>query len=439
MKISIAISLLILVVAAVIGWNNKQRIQVVSDTHRSLAAEAASLGLSIELENPEGVERVTKREREREDKASQARLVAKELIAFALETERFRERGEQPDESMQERTVEFMDKMLSLDVEQLKIVISEFRSNEEMKEQTRTGMISFAIMTLASDHPEAALTLFTESEGMFDNEMVGSRLLSSSLASWASKDADGALEWVRKNGEKHSDLISDRVKAGLVKGAASSSLTMGFELLGELKLKDSGDAIRSLARAVRTPGERTEFLTLYRDYVKTAPNVDQNNLVDAIYLLADGIVEDGFEEGSRWIKDNDLTEEEIESLAGNIGSSSKGGEKGQWIEWMGENLPDGDRERQIESTMRNWTQNDYRAAGEWLAEAPEGPAKDASVSAYAKTVAPHDPQIAAQWALTLPLGEKRKETLKAVYKGWPQDDEASKAAREAFMEQHPVE
>lgn len=48
-------------------------------------------------------------------------------------------------------------------------------------------------------------------------------------------------------------------------------------------------------------------------------------------------------------------------------------------------------------------------------------------------------QTAAQWAVTLPPGETRKETLDAVYKSWPQDDPASKAAREAFMENHPAE
>ncbi len=437
MKISIAISLLILAAAAVIGWNNRQRIQVVSETHRSLVAEAAALGLSIDTENPEGVSLATKRERE--DKAAQARLVAKELIAFAIETEKLRESGEQPGESMRKRTAEFMDKMLSLDAGQLKIVISEFRANEEMKEQTRTGMIAFAIMTLASDHPEVALTLFTESEGMFDNDMVGNHLLSNSLASWASKDAGGALEWVRKNGEKHPDLITDEVKAGLVKGAASNSLALGCDLLGELKLENSGHAINSLAGAVGSPAERTEFLMLYREYLKTASKADRNRSHDAMHRLAAGIVKDGFDEGSRWIRDNELTEEEIESLAGNIGLSSNGGEKGQWIEWMGENLPDGHREPHIESVVRNWTQNDYRAAGEWLAEAPPSPAKTASIAAYAETVAPHDPQTAAQWALTLPPGETRKQTLESVYESWPQDDPTSKAAREAFMAEHPAE
>ena len=437
MKIPIAISILILAVAAAIGWSNHQRIQVASETRRSLANEAAALGLSIDLKNPDGPHLVTKRPRG--DQAAHARQVAREFIAFALELEAFQESGETPDESMQERIAEFMERMLSLNAGQLKILIEEFRSSTEMKDDTRAGMIAFSIMTLADDHPEAALTLFAESDGMIDNEMMGTHLLTVSLANWAGRDPEGALAWVRKNGDKHPDLITDRVKAGLVRGAASNGLAMGFDLLGELQLEDPRDAIGGLANAVGSPAERTEFLRLYRGYLKTAPETDRGISSSAMHSLAQGIVNDGFEKGSRWVAENDLSEDEIGIIASGIGHHSKSGEKGRWIEWMGENLSEKNRDRQIESTMRSWTQNDYRAAGEWLAEAPASPAKSASVVGYAKAVAPHDPQVAAQWALTLPPGATRTETLEAVYESWPQDDPAGKAARAAFMAEHPAE
>ncbi len=437
MKISIAISILILALAAIMGWSNHQRIQVITETHLSLTNEAAALGLTIDVKNPHGAPFVTKRAREEKD--AHGRMVAKKLIAFALESEKFEESGEQPDDSMQEKVVELMDLMLSLDASQLKILIEEFRSNTQMKDETRKGMITFAIMTLASDHPKAALTLFTESEGMLDDQMMGTHLLASSLANWASSDPEGALEWVRKNGEKYPDLITDDIKAGLVKGAASNGIALGFNLLGELKLENPNDAISGLARAVRSPAERTEFLKLYREYLKTAPKAEMERSIGAMYYLADGIGKDGFEEGSRWMTENDLSEEERNSLASSIGNNAKSSEKGLWIDWMGENLSGKDRDRQIESVMQNWTQNDFRAAGEWLAEAPDSTAKTASVAAYAQTVAPHDPKVAAQWAITLPVGEKRKETLHSVYESWLKDEAANKAERDAFMAENPAE
>lgn len=437
MKISIALSLLILAVAAIFGWNNHQRILVITETHRSLAEEAAALGLSIDLQNPDGAPRLTKRARD--DKEARARLAAKKIVAFVLEIEELQESGEFEGEAMRARTAEFMDLMLSLDAAHLKILISELRASTEMKDDTRSGMIIFAIMTLANDHPEAALTLFTESDGMIDNEMMGTHLLSSSLANWASKDPDAALAWVRKNGKKYPDLITDEVKAGLVKGAASNGIALGFDLLGELELEDPDEAISALAGAVGSHEERTEFLKLFRAHRKADPNASGPISADVMHVLAEGIVKGGFEEGSRWVAENDLSKEEIGTMARRIESYAKSSEKGQWIVWIGENLSGEDRDRQIEAMMRSWTRNDYRAAGEWLAAAPEGPAKKASVSSYAKTVAPHDPQTAAQWALTLPPGESRKETLTAVYESWPQDDPASKAERDAFMATHPAE
>jgi hypothetical protein len=78
--------------------------------------------------------------------------------------------------------------------------------------------------------------------------------------------------------------------------------------------------------------------------------------------------------------------------------------------------------------IQNWTEKDYRAAGTWLASTPDSPTKQAAVRSYAETVAPYDPETAAQWALTLPADEKRTQTLKRIHQQWPKDDAAGAAA-----------
>ena len=60
----------------------------------------------------------------------------------------------------------------------------------------------------------------------------------------------------------------------------------------------------------------------------------------------------------------------------------------------------------------------------------------AAVRAYAKTVAPYEPQTAANWALTLPAGDERTGLLKTIHGHWKSQDEAA-AAR--FAEQHGLE
>ena len=434
MKISITLAILILAAFAAIAYKDRQMLSQVRKSHSEAVAEAAALGISIDPGNPEAAALVTKRTRE--DKEAAAKEVARELIAFAVEMKAFEEKGEQPDEAMQKRTTDFMELMLSLDSSQIKILIAEFRASTEMDEETRTGMVVFAIMTLAADHPEAALSIFTESGDAMEDGMMSRHLLSSSLANWASRDPDAALEWVRKNGKKHPDLITDEIKAGLVKGAAVKDMKLGFDLMTELKLEDASTALYGLAQSARTAEQRTEFLKLFRTF---SEGRDDSKTGSAISVLADGIVKDGFEEGSKWIAANKLTPEEMQTMASMIGYTAKSEERGKWISWMGESLPEKSRDTQIQGTVSHWTGEDYRAAGEWLAAEPEGATKRSAVKAYAETVGEYDPATAAQWAMTLPEGEERQETFQAIHSKMPDKTPAEKAARKAFKEQHGIE
>lgn len=431
MKISIAISILIVAALGFLGWENQKRISEITFTKATLSAEAAALKIDL---NEDGTVKATRRTKNaRADKEAEAHQAAMEFIAFAKELEAFKSGDKKPDEEMQKRIMDFMDRMLSLDAEQLKILITEFRACTELKDDTRNGMVMFAIMTLSNDHPEAALAIFTESQDLIENGMMSKNVLSSSLENWASKDPAAALDWVRKNSGKHSDLITDDVKVGLVKGAAQNDMKLAFVLISELKMKEPEKALNNLARAADTDAKRTEFLTLLRGQDKALGEKGDEITSSAVRNLADGIAKDGFENGSKWIAENKLTQDDIDSMSSTFGFNSKSSEKGKWIEWMGENVSEKNRESVIYGAMRVWTQNDYSAAGEWLAKTPAGPAKQTSVSSYAKTVAGYDPQTATQWALTLPEGEARKNTLTGIFENWPQKTEEDKQARDKFQ------
>ena len=94
---------------------------------------------------------------------------------------------------------------------------------------------------------------------------------------------------------------------------------------------------------------------------------------------------------------------------------------------MSENLPENDAKECADNLIGQWTQQDYLAAGKWLTAAPEGPGKTASVATYSVTVAEYEPQVAVQWALTLPEGAERKATLDSIYQNWPKNDAAAAA------------
>ena len=115
--------------------------------------------------------------------------------------------------------------------------------------------------------------------------------------------------------------------------------------------------------------------------------------------------------------------------------SVKSAETGQWIEWIGEKLPPEKTTDHIRNLVRNWTTNDYQAAGKWLAATPDGPAKNTSIRTYAETVASYEPETATEWARTLPPGKDREATLKHIHRNWPKEDAT---AKEAFAKKHGI-
>lgn len=443
MKISIALSLLILAVGAVLGLQDHRRLAVIRESHAKLVAEASRSGIVLDAANPEDGVRVTKRERE--DKEEDAKQVAAEFISFAKEMEALEKKGAPPDEATQKRIMDFMERLMSLDAAQLKILIAEVRAAKDIKEQTRQGLIGFSVMTLANDHPQAALTLLIESStdasGVLKTDGIGTHAMSSALAKWAKDDPMAALDWVRKNGEKYPALVTDDAKRGMIAGAALNDPKLAFQLIAELGLKDGEGAIDSIVDSARTAGERTATLAALREHLASLPEGEARNEASgsAIRSLVQNAAKEGFEAGTKWIESAGFTPEELGGISNNgIEHVIKSTDTGKWVEWLGKTLPEEKGDNAIRSMVRNWTQDDYQAAGKWLAAAPPGRARDVSIRSYAETVSRYEPETAAQWADTLPAGKGKEETLRRIYQNWPRDDDASKAAAEAFAKERGI-
>ncbi len=436
MKISLALSVVILAAAASLSWHDHQRLVTVRENHAKLVAEAATLGIALDPSRPADPVRITKRERE--NKEVDAKAAAAEFIAFAKEMEAMEKKGGPPDEAVQKRIMEIMDRMMSLDASQLKILIAEVRADKSLKDETRNNLIGFSIMTLASDHPQAALAHFTESSDLFKDNNMSEHVVSSSLSKWAKDDPMAALEWVRKNGEKFPDLVTDDAKRGLISGTAVNDPKLAFQLIGELGLKDTSQAISGIMSAAKTPAERTATLAALRDHLATLPDEQARNEATASSMggFTRGLAQEGFASATQWIAGANFSPTELKSIIGGLSYSIKSDETGQWIEWIGEKLPPKTSASNISNIVRNWTQNDYQAAGKWLTTAAAGPTKNAAIRSYAETVSEYEPATAIQWAMTLPPGEERKQTLQQIHDNWPKDDAA---AKDAFAKEHGIE
>lgn len=431
MKTSIFISICMLLIFVVIGIQKQTQLTEAKVDRKVLLAEAKSLDVKFQADGK--AERLITRTGIREDKLVEARALAQQLIEISLENEKVEESGETLGSEDQLRMMEIFEKVLSLDSEQMRALLADFQANDEMKEDTKNGMMFFAMMSLSTDHPEAALTIYLENEAMQEGMMGQTFLLSSTLAGWAAKDPEAALAWVRENADEQGAAIDDNAKSGLVSGLGATNLKAAFELIAELNFEDSSDGLNALAQIPATAAERKEFLELLRG------SDDKENAARALSRMADGIFSEDFAEATSWIKVNELSEDEFKKLTGSISYHTKGPEQGKWAQWAGDSLKGKERENAVWGMVRQYTEDDYPAAGKWLLDVPAGETKNIAVSAYVNAIAKYDQNTATQWAMTLPVGERRVSALKDIYKKLPSGTDAEVSAKESFKAKHGVE
>ena len=437
MKIPIALSLLILVLGSVLCWQENQRHASVRASYEKLVAQAAQSGITLDPTLVvEGV-RVTKRGRQHEDKEADGKNAAAGYIALMKEMEAVKKKGDQPAMATDEQVQKIADRIMALDPTQLKILIAEIRANQDLKPETQKELISLPIITLASNYPQTALALLTESPDLMKENVICNQAMSTSLAKWAKEDPAAALEWVCANSAKFPDLVTDYAKYGMISGTAMNDPQLAFKLIAELGIKDGEHAIRMIARAAKTSEERTATLDALCAHLTTLPEGEIRDLASeaAFEALGKNTAKEGFEAGSKWLENAALTPEQLAKFC-KFAYIMKGEETGKWIEWIGTKLPIEKSKDNIRRMVQNWTENDYQAAGKWLAATPDGPSKNISIRCYAETVAKYEPETAAQWAMTLPPGQDRDETLKSIYQKWPGNDDA---AKQAFRKSHGIQ
>ena len=442
MKIPLALSVLILAIGAALVWHGHQQTAALRETHEKLLADAAQLGISLDTTHPSDAVRLTKHS-ERENRGAVAKTAVRDLISFAKEIDSLENQDKQPDDAKQKRSMQFVNRKKNLDTSQIKSLITELRSNPGLSEETRKSLIQVAIMTLANQHPQAALALVAESSDLLENYSGSEpeKVVCSALSRWAKDDPAGALEWVRKNGRQLPDYIFREGRRGLFAGVAANDPKLAFKLVGELGLTESDKprAVDSIICAAKTPEERTVTFIAFHDYLSGITDEKARKAVSESFSeLTESVVSGGFEFATQWIEKTKLTPDEIASLANGLRDNVKSGETGQWIEWVGEKLPADKREDVIRNMVSDWARSDFQATGAWLNTTPAGPLKNSAIRSFAETVSSYAPEAAAQWALTLPAGEDRDQTLANIYQNWPREDDASKAAAEVFKSQHGV-
>ena len=411
MKFSIALSILILAAAAFFGWQQQGQLDTARETRLQVMAEARALGLAPDALLADGnaplpakLGRIGSA-----DRAAAATAFTKELIAFAVEMKEVEKKGGgAPDEALQTRAMEMMGRLLDLDAGQIKQVIAELKASTEIDDVARGEIISFSVMMMASDHPEAALAIFTESSDLKEINGMGDQVVSAALGKWAERDPLAALEWIREHSEKHADLVTDTTKSAVIAGAAKQDPKLALRLLDELKIADNFQVARSLAMAAKSAEDSAVLLAALRE----GGDKHRDLLHSVLGSMARQMTSESFDEAQQWLATARLSDTEMARFAESISPWPTNADTGKWIDWMAVKLPADQRDDRISPMVVHWTRQDHKAVGEWINSSPEGPAKVVAVKSFARTVAPFEPETALQWANTLPAGQERDDLLR---------------------------
>ena len=434
MKLPLALTFIILVAASFWGVHENRVLTTLREKHQQVIREATALGVSTDASKSVTQTKATKRQRE--DSSRKVKDFSNTLVAFAKEMKEMEKSGKQPDAEMQKRIMEMVDGMLSLNGGELKLLIAEMRGRTDLDDEMRKNMIGFSIMMLAQQHPETALALFTESSDLMKDNPMSKHVLSSSLTQWAKDQPLAALEWIKKNAKNHPDLVTDDAKRAVISGAAEKDYGLAFQLADELKLSANDDSILPvMVRSANTPERQAEFLAAIRKQAASMTDKSESDklMKSGVSGLFAQVSESGYDKAMEWMKTANLSADETSNLADGLNYHTVKAETGKWLDWVSSNSSDANKsENTTRNLVRNWTSNDYKAAGEWLAKTPAGPLKETATMSYLETVAPYDPDVAAQWAETL-TGEKKTNAIKNIHGILTHKD---KAAAEEFAKRH---
>ena len=422
MKISFALSILILAIGAVMAWNDRHDLTSSRAVYRQVAAEAMELGIAA---GGSGDARATKRER------GVAKISPAEHIAFIKEMIALGSAA--PEESMAKRHSGMTERLNSLNAAELNAFIAALLAEKDIAAKAQSWRIRYLVELLGKSHPSAALEIF-----VLHPELDGSSYnVSSVLTRWATDDPLAALDWLRKHAVTHPELVADEAKRSLIGGAAAKSPKLAFEILRELDPERKIGAIHKLMWAAKTDEQRTETLIALREHLGTLSDPSKAAAMreSALCELVPGATENGYDAAQKWLATANLSPDELHDFSSALVSIHVESDIGRWVEWMGKNADSKELNIEVFNMVYPWTQKDYQAAGAWLSGTPDGPAKIAAVKAYVTAIASYEPEVAAQWIGTLPPGKDQDVRYQGILSNWPKNDPQGAAA---FADKHGI-
>lgn len=432
MRTRITLFIVAIISLTLLGWWDHRRLIALEEIRDQLDARVVRLGVPLESE------RFTKRPRP--DRNAEAKLAAAAFIKHYKEREAVKRAGGDPEKSPETAESAPSEWMPLLDSKQVRIVIRGILSDPELDPKSRRLLIGQAIAFFPSNDPTGKLSLFNEFSLHLKDTGLGWEIVRESLAVLAKENPQAALNWSRNHRDDFPSIIKFSQDV-LIANTAPNNPALTFEIIREFGPGDSPGHMESKVLRSADPKLRSIALAAFRQHLALMEDKNLRGKVEqqAWRGLAESIASDGFESGSKWLTSVNLTPDELSSFSHSLDLGLVGTRKtddaGHWIEWAAEILPAESYEEFTLEMVNSWSRNDFRSTGEWINTCPDGTMKYTAIRAYAGSLAGIEPEGATEWAMTLPPGKIRNETLKSIHTNWPKDDLEGAAS---FAEAHGI-
>lgn len=432
---SLIVSGLILVCGAVAIWRNSAAHRQLQETQARLQQLMQESGATSMASSRGGDARSA--QRNPKDREAIAKAVAGTVEAFTWDMQQRVKQAKQgmpraTDEAWERRSIEMTEELEKLDASQLEIALAELENHPEL--ENKQHAIQILLYHLVQKYPADALAWYVETGGAEGAKSGSPGMVSLALAQLAEHDLIAALKWLETHAVSHPEWTADASKISILESAVKQDPKLALQLAGELGVKDLRSVSLLVAGAI-APEDRLAMLDSWRASLPAVTDPEgrktlQDNLLRS---LAQQVVHDGYESGIAWLQEANLSEMETRIFWAAVKDAQPREEAGKWFEWALQRYPMQEVSGYMEWQLKKWMRYDYRAAGEWLNGAHEGPLKQLAARSYAETLAPYDPEVATQWALTLQDANQRQRLLQTVHKELGKKDAAAAAE---FAQKH---
>ncbi len=394
MKRSLIICAVICIVAALLGWREKEQLSSKKEANAKLVREVAAIPIDdAPMSNAASI----RLEQRKENLALKKKVKALASDYFAL----LRNDGGVSAEELAIMRENIKSRLEELDPLAIREFMGEFNSIPDVNSGMKSDVNEYVMNVFIKKYPVEMAGMMSKTPELFSisNQSMPER------------------------------VIYDPFKFLMYDCCQQKDLPLAFQCLAEASPEFQSKYIgETLQYYGDTPLGRAELFEEMRAFASTPEQRElvRGKMSDLLFDRPDAKVT--FVEASDLLQTANLSSEELVAATKDMEKKVRVGETGQWLDWLAKTgIPDEvSKERAFDLATR-WTEKDYLAVGQWLTSSPNSPEKSAVASAYAAKTYPYDPAGAMKWVQTLPQGPDRNKALETIYQNMPKDSDAANA------------